>query len=84
MTVSNSYNLEFHDSIFRDNELFDQVNLNNTRDVTFTDCLFENNQGDYLFSIDSFSQNIQLIRTQIKNNNVGGLSNHPSLPVIVN
>lgn len=80
MTVQDSLNVNFNNSVFQDNKKFNLINVSSS-DLNFESCLMDNNKtestwvGDmYVFNIDKYSR-IAISNSTIKNNYVKNFSN---------
>ena len=58
--VSNSNQVRFNDCKFYDNREFDQINISDTKNISFNGCSFDNLQGP-LFSLNCYCQFVQCI-----------------------
>ncbi len=79
MTVSNSSGVRFEGVTFSETGEFDLININQSRDLSFKDCVFrENNTGDYLphfFRVDPTSSPVLVEGCTFQNNRVSKLVN---------
>ncbi len=69
-TIDRSSEISFTDTEFRDTGEYELVEIRASDGVVWTDCAFEGNRGNALFSCDDESRGIALIRCSFSRNDV--------------
>ena len=69
-TIDRSSGVSFANTSFRDTGEFELIEIRSSENVSWTDCQFEGNHGNALFSCDNESRGVSLVRCDFSGNEV--------------